>query len=77
MTSDSRRRESIDDLYSAEFGKGSVQVTGSIEAYFESNEVYQRALDHESAAITAMRESQVTGDLVIPSSSWRSSASGP
>lgn len=49
-----RTRESIDDLYSAEFGKGSVQVTGSIEAYFESNEVYQRALDHESAAITAV-----------------------
>lgn len=48
-----RTRESIDDAYTAEFGKGSVQVTGSVEVYFDSNEVYQKALDHESVAITA------------------------
>lgn len=49
-----RTRESITDLYTGEFGKGQAQVTGSIEAYFDSNDVYQRALDHEGASITAV-----------------------
>jgi hypothetical protein len=46
-----RERPVIGSLYSQEFGSGRCEVTGNMSCYFESNDLYQAALDHESASL--------------------------
>jgi hypothetical protein len=48
-----RRRPVVASLYTDELNDGMVDVTGEVEAYFESNAAYQAVLDHETAAISA------------------------
>lgn len=48
-----RRRPVVGSLYSEEFGYGMANVTGTLEAYFESNALYSAMLNHESVAIAA------------------------
>lgn len=47
-----RVRDIVGQLYSLEFGVGPVDVTGSIDCYFETQELYQAALAHGAAAIS-------------------------
>jgi hypothetical protein len=47
-----RVRDGVGDLYTGEFGVGQCDVTGTMEAYFASGELYQKVLDHGSAAIS-------------------------
>lgn len=46
-----RERPEVGSLYSNEFGVGRCEVTGTLEAYFESNVLYQSVLDHGSGAL--------------------------
>lgn len=46
-----RERPEVGSLYSNEFGIGRCDVTGTIEAYFESNALYQSVLDHGEGAL--------------------------
>ncbi len=46
-----RVRDGLGDLYSSQFGSGKCAVTGSIEAYFSSNALYQAVLDHGAGAL--------------------------
>lgn len=46
-----RERPEVGSLYSNEFGVGRCEVTGTLEAYFESNALYQSVLDHGSGAL--------------------------
>lgn len=41
-----RTRELVGSLYSEDFGAGNCDVTGTIEAYFESNDLYNAVLAH-------------------------------
>ncbi|MFC5421952.1 phage tail tube protein [Bosea eneae] len=41
-----RERPVVGSLYSEEYGVGRFDVTGNLEAYFESNALYQSVLDH-------------------------------
>lgn len=52
MTNNLRTRPVVGDLYSQEFGSGRFETTGTIEAYFESNALYQSVLDHGSGALS-------------------------
>jgi hypothetical protein len=47
-----RGRETVGDLYVDSFGMGMCDVTGTIEAYFESNTLYQSVLDHGGGAVS-------------------------
>lgn len=47
-----RVRDTVGSLYTEEFGLGQCDVTGTVEAYFESNALYQKVLDHGVGAIT-------------------------
>lgn len=47
-----RTRPALTSLYTAEFGKGRCDVTGTLEAYFESNALYQAVLDHGGGSIS-------------------------
>lgn len=47
-----RERPVVGSVYSEEFGVGRFDVTGTIEAYFESNALYQAVLDHGSGALS-------------------------
>jgi hypothetical protein len=47
-----RTRPLIGSLFTESFGYGRCEVTGSLEAYFETNELYQKVLDHGSAPLT-------------------------
>jgi len=47
-----RGRETVGSLYTDSFGMGMCDVTGTIEAYFESNALFQSVLDHGGGAIT-------------------------
>lgn len=46
-----RVRDAVGSLYSAEFGAGRCNVTGTIEAYFEGLDQYQFVLSHGAGAI--------------------------
>lgn len=46
-----RIRDRVGSLYSEEFGSGLCKVSGSIDAYFESNALYALSLAHGSGAI--------------------------
>jgi hypothetical protein len=48
-----RTRPVVGSLYTEEFGTGRCEVTGTLEAYFESNELYQKVLDHGGGSLTA------------------------
>lgn len=52
VTNNMRERPEVGSLYSNQFGVGRLEVTGTIEAYFESNDAYQNVLDHGSGALT-------------------------
>lgn len=41
-----RIRPTVGGLYSEEYGEGQCDVTGTIEAYFSDNALYQKVLDH-------------------------------
>lgn len=47
-----RIRDTVGSLYTEEFGMGQCDVTGTLEAYFESNALYQKVLDHGSGSIS-------------------------
>jgi hypothetical protein len=47
-----RTRPVVGDKYSLEFGPGDCDVTGTLECYFESNDLYQEVLDHSTAALS-------------------------
>lgn len=47
-----RVRPEVGSIFSAEFGSGRFELTGTMEAYFESNEIYQKVLDHGSGALS-------------------------
>lgn len=46
-----RIRPVVGDLYSLEHGEGRCEVTGTMEAYFENNTLYQKVLDHAAGAL--------------------------
>lgn len=46
-----RRRERLGSLYTDSFGTGQIDVTGSFDAYFVSESLYQQVLSHGSGAI--------------------------
>lgn len=52
ITNNLRPREVVGDLYSQKFGKGRFEVTGEAEIYFETNDAYQAALDHQGGALS-------------------------
>jgi hypothetical protein len=47
-----RIRDTVGSLYTDSFGSGQIDVTGSFDAYFESNALYQAVLDHGGGAIS-------------------------
>lgn len=47
-----RARDKVGSLYADSFGAGTCDVTGTIEAYFESNALLQSVLDHGGGAIS-------------------------
>lgn len=47
-----RIRDAVGTLFTAEFGAGRCNVTGTIECYFEGNDQYQAVLDHGTGAIS-------------------------
>lgn len=47
-----RARPVVGSLYSEEPGSGRFEVTGTLQAYFESNALYQSVLDHGGGAIS-------------------------
>jgi hypothetical protein len=47
-----RRVEQVGSKFTTDFGMGKIDVTGTIEAYFESNTLYQAVLDHGGGALT-------------------------
>lgn len=47
-----RIRDRVGSMYSEEFGDGSCDVTGTIDAYFETNALYQAVLAHGGGALT-------------------------
>ena len=47
-----RTREVVGDLFSAEHGIGQCDVTGTMEAYFENNALYQAVLAHGGGALS-------------------------
>lgn len=51
-TNNLRTRPEVGSPYSAEFGSGRFEVTGNLDCYFETNELYQKVLDHGSAALS-------------------------
>lgn len=46
-----RVRDGLGDKFSAQFGSGKCVITGSLQAYFSSNALYQKVLDHGAGAI--------------------------
>lgn len=47
-----RTREVVGDVYSAEHGIGQCDVTGTFEAYFENNALYQAVVAHGGGALS-------------------------
>lgn len=47
-----RARDTVGSLYTEQFGMGKCDVTGTVEAYFESNSLYQAVLDHGGGALS-------------------------
>ncbi|PPD10334.1 MAG: phage tail protein [Methylocystis sp.] len=51
INSNRRVRDSVGSLYSQEHGRGSMDVTGTMEVYFETNALAQAVLDHALGAL--------------------------
>lgn len=47
-----RTRPVVGTLYSEEFGAGRCEITGTLEAYFETNDLYQAVLAHGGGALS-------------------------
>lgn len=47
-----RTRPIVGGLYTDSLGVGQFEATGTMELYFETNDLYQRVLDHGSAALS-------------------------
>lgn len=47
-----RTRPVVGNLYTDSLGYGRCEVTGTAEMYFETNDLYQRVLDHGNAALS-------------------------
>lgn len=47
-----RERPAVGTLYSAVFGKGRCEVTGTMSVYFESNALYEQAIAHEASSLS-------------------------
>lgn len=52
MNNNLRTRPIVGDIYSQEFGSGRFELKGTLECYFENNELYQSVLDHGTAALS-------------------------
>jgi len=52
ITNNLRTRPVVGSQFSEEFGAGRFEVTGTVEAYFESNALYQSVLDHAGGALS-------------------------
>lgn len=52
ITNNLRTRPVIGSLYTEEFGSGRFEVTGTIEAYFESAALYDLVIAHSNGALT-------------------------
>lgn len=52
ITNNLRTRPDVEDLYSNPFGIGEFGVSGTLEAYFTSADLYEAVLDHGSGAIS-------------------------
>ncbi len=68
ITNNLRTRPVVGSLYSQEFGSGRFEVTGTLEAYFESNALYQSVLDHGGGELS-MTLGSVTNEkytLLLP-----------
>ena len=52
LTNNLRTRTFVDDLYSGPFGLGEFGVSGTMEAYFTSNALYQSVLDHGTGELS-------------------------
>lgn len=51
INSNRRVRNSVGSLYSQEHGRGSMDVDGTMEVYFETNALAQAVLDHAAGAL--------------------------
>lgn len=47
-----RTRPLVGSLYTDSFGSGRFEATGTMECYFENNDLYQKVLDHGSSALS-------------------------
>ncbi|WP_238258174.1 phage tail tube protein, partial [Methylobacterium gnaphalii] len=47
-----RTRPLVGSLFTDSFGYGRCEVTGTLECYFETNDLYQKVLDHGSGALS-------------------------
>ncbi|WP_264045521.1 phage tail tube protein [Methylobacterium flocculans] len=47
-----RTRPLVGSLFTDSFGSGRFEVSGTMECYFETNELYQKVLDHGSSALS-------------------------
>ena len=52
LSNNLRARPAVASLYSAEFGSGRFDVTGTLDAYFENKDLYDEVLAHGDAAIS-------------------------
>ncbi|MCW6509822.1 phage tail tube protein [Lichenifustis flavocetrariae] len=48
-----RIRDTVGSLFTQDFGIGPCDVTGTLDAYFESNALYQQVLNHGGGALSA------------------------
>jgi hypothetical protein len=67
-----RARPVVGSLYSEEFGEGRFEVTGTVEAYMESNALYQEVLSHTKSNLS-LTLGQVTNEkytILIPGVQW-------
>lgn len=74
-----RVRDAVGTMFSAEFGAGRANVTGTIECYFEGNDQYQAVLDHGSGAIsfTVGVEANKKYTILIPKARFLDGARNP
>lgn len=74
-----RVRDAVGTMFSAEFGAGRSNVTGTIECYFEGNDQYQAVLDHGSGAIsfTVGVEANKKYTILVPKARFLDGARNP
>ncbi|KQQ13283.1 phage tail protein [Methylobacterium sp. Leaf123] len=74
-----RVRDAVGTMFSAEFGAGRSNVTGTLECYFEGNDQYQAVLDHGSGAIsfTVGVEANKKYTILVPKARFLDGARNP